>query len=117
MHIGTPATETVGAGMALAKILHNSVDVRPDLKGGWAWTQDRPFPPLSSVLKCALWSNDLYQPHRDMLLRAAPVPSVQEGGQFITMRVVGERTEEVPVTEVIIFQLLCGFLGMHAFMK
>ena len=86
--------------MALAKILHGYSDVKPDLKGGWQWTPDRQYPPLAAILKCKLWSSDIYAPHRDMLLRAAPSPTLEEGGTFITLRVNSDRSGDVPVTEV-----------------
>ena len=96
-------TENVGSGMALAKTLHAKTDVRPDLKGGaWRWSEASPFPPLSAILRCPLWADDIYKPHRDMLLRAVPVPQLDDGGTFITLKVTGERKSSaaVPLAQV-----------------
>ena len=77
--------ETLGAGMALSRVIRQPTDVRPDLKGGWAWSAEREWPPLTSILKAPLWDNEVYRPHREMLLRATPKPAVEEGGSFITL--------------------------------
>ena len=86
-------------------------DVRPDSRGGWTWEPDKQWPALQAVLKAPLWADERYDGYRQMLLQPLPVPTLDEGGSFLTLKVGGgDHSEAAPMSEVWIGKLVLSMI-------
>ena len=67
--------------------------------GKWSWNRDQPWPPLKTVLACKLWSDPLYQPLRDTLVKPLIEPVIELGSEYITIHCLPKPTPPVAPVE------------------